>query len=185
VHTLDTRHHGSTDLDRQAAALRRRYPELPRPMFLPWSEEPVLLLDDGRPWLYGPSRRDPAAVDGRAVLPRRVARRLAAFAELDVPFGEIAIAHELDPAGPVRALLPILVDGPRPCSDEIARDLVKPVPPHPVLKRTARVLDRLVRNGSAATIDVVLDPIVLAVVGSERPHQGEVRMFVPLAAWRW
>jgi hypothetical protein len=185
VHTLETRQHRTADLDRQAAALRSLHPELPRPLFLPWSEEPVLLLDQGRPWLYGPARRDPAAVDGRAAVPRHIARRLAAFADLDVPFGEIAIAHELDPGGPVKAFLPVLVDGPRPCSDEIARDLVGPAPPHPVLKRTARVLDRLVRNGSAATVDVVLDPIVLGVVGSERPAQGEVRMFVPLAAWRW
>lgn len=187
MRSLDIRPTGSTrcdDLDRQSARLRFRYPELPRPLLLHWSDEPVLVLDDGRPWIYGPARRDPAAVDGRAVLPRRQARRLTGFAALGVPIHDVAVAHELDPSGPVADLLPELADGPRTCTDEVARAVVGPAPPHPAVARTARLLDGIVRTATRTAGDI-LDPIVFGVVGRDRPEHGELCLFYPLAIWRW
>jgi hypothetical protein len=175
----------SVDLERAAAALRASWPQLPTPVVLPWSDDPVLLLDGRRPWLYAPARRDPALIDGRAVVPRRQAKRLAVFAELGVPFCEVAIAHELDPAGPAKGLVPILEEGPRRCTDDHARALVGPVPPHPLAALTVRLLDALVRGTAGTTCRVLLDPILFGVVGAERPKNGELRMFVPLATWRW
>ncbi|TCK21388.1 hypothetical protein [Pseudonocardia endophytica] len=168
------------DLTRLSAHLHFRHPELPSPVVLHWSDEPVLLLDAGRPWLYGPAGRDPAAVDGRAVLPRRQVRRLAQFAGHGIALHALAIAHELDPAGPVAELVPDLADGPRTCTDEVARVVVGPVPAHPALARATRLLEGVVRT----TADL-LDPIVFGVVGTCKPEHGDLCLFYPLTAWRW
>src|SRR5947199_233108 len=78
--------------------LRRRWPQLPTPLVRPWSEQPVLVRDRGRPWVYGPIECDPGMTDAGLTLPRHVIRRLAELAALELPFQRLAIAPGLDPA---------------------------------------------------------------------------------------
>ena len=108
--------------------LRRRWSQLPTPMMLPWVEQPVLVLDRGTPWVYGPVEQDPGMTERGMALPRPVIRRLAELAKLELPFQRLAIAHELDPDGPAAGYLPALRAGPRPCTADEARTLVGPPP---------------------------------------------------------
>lgn len=181
---------GLADLAAQAVSLREQWPSLPEPLLWHWSDEPLLTLDRGRPWVLAPADRDPAAVHGRSVVPRARVRDLAAVADLGVPVNRIAIAHELDPAGAVAGLLPVLAYGPRTCTDEVARAVVDPVPPPPALRRLGGAVDRVIRHGRRAAetaVDLLLDPIVFGVVGPDgrRPAHGELSIFLPLTAWRW
>ncbi len=167
------------------ARLRWRFPELLDPLVLPWSELPVLGLDRETPWLYAPIERDPSAGhDGRTAVPRRELRRLRRLAELDVPFVRIAVAHELDPAGAVRALLPELRSGPRTCTDAVARAVVGPPPLHPAVRTTARALEAVVGR-TVAGAAIALDPIVLGVVGLPDVVHGRPALCYPLSAWTW
>ena len=142
-------------------------------MVLPWVEQPVLVLDRGTPWVYGPVEHDPAVTERGMVLPRPVIRRLAELAALDLPFQRLAIAHELDPDGQVADYLPALRTGPRPCTAAEARALVGPPPPHPAARRTARILDALVGRTARAAKETLLDPILFGVVGSPELLAGE------------
>jgi hypothetical protein len=168
-------------------ALRSLWPQLPEPRVVAWSEQPVVVLDRGAPWLYGPVDRDPLmTVGGHTVLPRREIRRLRELAALDIPFQRLAVAHELDPDGPVSELLPVLRDGPRICSDDIARALVGPQPAHPVVHRAARMLEAVISRAAVArAVEKILDPILFGVVGMPDPTHGRPALFYPLAAWRW
>ena len=124
----------AVDLD-----LRGR-PQLPEPRMFLWSEQPVLVLDRGMPWLYGPVERDPLmTARGQIVLPRREIKRLRALAAQNVPFQRLAIAHELDPDGPASDIVPLLGEGPRTCTDAVARRLVGPQPVHPWVRRASHV----------------------------------------------
>jgi hypothetical protein len=170
------------------AALRRRWPELPEPIVLPWSEHPVIALDGDKPWLYAPVERDPlTTARGHTILPRREIRRLRRMAALDVPFERLVIAHELDPRGAVGGLLPELRRGPRTCTPLVARAVVGPQPGHPAVRRTAAAIDAFVRRGVAAAdgATALLDPIVLAAVGLPGLTHGLPALCYPLAAWRW
>ena len=66
--------------------LRRRLSQLPASVIRPWVEQPVLVLDRGTLWVYGPVEHDPGITDGGLVLPRPVIRRLAELAALKLPF---------------------------------------------------------------------------------------------------
>src|SRR6185369_2962851 len=100
--------------------------------------------DRATPWMYGPANTDPLMGDrGPAVLPRRQRRQLARIAAAGARFDAIGVAHELEPDGPAKDLLPLLTDGPRTCSETVARELVGPVPPHPGLAATVRALEAL------------------------------------------
>jgi hypothetical protein len=183
--TLERAHGARVD-----AELRSRFPQLPEPLVLPWSELPVLGLDRETPWLYGPIERDPLAASyGRTVVPRREIRRLRKLAAWEVPFQRIAIAHELDPDGAVRDLLPELRNGPRTCTDAVASAVVGPQPVHPAVRGTARLLDAIVgqRLGKAmaGALATALDPIVLGAVGMPETTHGQLALFYPLSAWRW
>ena len=58
----------------------RRFPQLQEPRRFTWSEQPVVVLDRGLPWLYGPVERDPLmTARGHVVLPRREIKRLRAL----------------------------------------------------------------------------------------------------------
>jgi hypothetical protein len=179
------------ELTRLAADLERQWPQLPPPVVLPWSDHPVVALDRGTPWLYGPADRDPLrGRNGEAIVPRRQRRELARIAATRTRFDAVAVAHELDAHGPVRELLPLLQDGPRTCTHEVARALVGPVPAHPTVTRVAGALGRMVGGlGSAAwaggVLDLLLDPIVLGVVGPYGLAHGTPAVFQPLTAWRW
>lgn len=176
------------DLADLAERLRRTLPELGRPLARPWTEEPTLLLDRGRPWLVGPVERDPHRRDGRTVMPREQIRRLATLAERQLPVRRLAIAHELDRDGPVRALLPELRRGSRACTDEVARLVTGPAPPHPGVRRTVRVLDGLVggaARATAAAVEELLDPILFAIAAPDAPESGSVCLWYPISVWRW
>lgn len=193
--TLDARHDPAArdyadleDLARLADEVRSAFDGLAAPLALPWSEETMLGLDRGRPWLYGPIERDPMARNGRSVVPGRQLRELRSLAGRGVPFQRLGIAHELAPDGPVAGLLPVVRHGPRTCTDEVARALAGPVPPRSGVVRTLRVLDGGLRGAgrvAAAAADVVLDPIVFGVLGRTPPRHGEVCLWIPLVAWRW
>jgi hypothetical protein len=174
-----------------AADLARQLPDLPPSIVLPWSDDPVVTRDrSGAPWLYASASRDPLRRgDGVAVLPRRQRRQLRRIAAVGARFDAVAVAHELDPDGPARSVLPLLADGPRTCTDEVARALVGPVPQHPGLARVAGMLDQL-RGGDALTrvskaLDRLLDPVVLGVVAPYGLVHGAPAVFQPLVAWRW
>lgn len=168
------------------ARLRQRFRWLPDPFVLPWSELPVLGLDHDTPWLYAPAERDPLlTAGGRAAVPRREIRRLRALAAQDLPFQRLAVAHELDPHGPVRDLLPELRNGPRTCTDAVAGAVVGPQPAHPAVRGTARLLDTVVGRTAAAARDAVLDPAVLGVIGLPDVVHGQLALFYPISAWTW
>jgi hypothetical protein len=174
-------------LDRVIADLERQFPQLPAPVVLPWSDRPVVGLDRGTPWLWGEAAR--VEQDGVAVIPRRQRRQLERIAASGTRFDAVAVAHELDAAGPVRPLLPQLADGPRTCTDEIAKILVPSVPPHPGVARAAGMLDALVGGDAlawaAGALDRLLDPIVFGVVAPYGLVHGVPAVLQPLIAWTW
>jgi hypothetical protein len=179
----------------ELAGLRRqldlRWPDLPPPLVLEWTERSLLAVDrSGVPWVVGPTERDPVRDSwGRTVLPRRERARLKNIAELDIPFQRLAIAHELNPDGPVHQLPPALRDGPKPCTDEIARELVGEVPQHPGVVRAVQALDVLVCGATSAVPDHVwnalLDPIIFGIIAPTPPRHGKFCLWYPLVAWRW
>jgi hypothetical protein len=169
-----------TDVER-----RRRWSQLPAPMVLPWVEQPVLVLDRGTPWVYGPVEHDPGMTERGMVFPRPVIRRLTELAALELPLQRLAIAHELDPDGPAAGYLPALRAGPRLCTAAEARTLVGPPPPHPAVRRTVRILDAFVGRTAGAAKETLLDPILFGVVGSPELLPGEPARYYPLVAWRW
>jgi len=170
------------------ACLRWRHPDLPAPLIGPWSEEPLLVPDHGDIWVLTPVERDPMARDGRTVLPRLARKRLANLVNRGVDFPRLAIAHQLDPDGPVATLLPVLEHGPRLCTDEVARTVAGPLPPPAQTARAVRAVERVLRQSErivAAAADVLLDPIVFGVVGTSEFTHGQTCLWYPLAAWRW
>ncbi len=196
METLDIRHDLAIDtatrdeLARLTADLERRFPQLPPPIVLPWSDQQAVALDRSRPWLYGPANTDPLMGErGPAVLPRRQRRQLARLAATGARFDAIGVAHELDPDGPAKDLLPQLVDGPRTCSETVARELVGPVPAHPGVARAVEVLASLVRGDASARaarmLDRLLDPVVFGIVAPWPLAHGVPSVWQPLVAWRW
>ena len=160
----------------------RRFPQLRAPRTFTWSEQPVVVLDKGAPWLYGPVERDPLmTARGHVVLPRREIKRLRALAALEVPFQRLAVAHELDPDGPAADIVPLLDADPRTCTDALARTLVGPQPVHPWVRRAVQVFDAAARQAP----EKVLDPILFGVVGAPDLAHGRPAHFYPLVAWRW
>jgi hypothetical protein len=190
MHILATR---PPEIDVELAQLEAhitdRWPDLPRPFVVPWSEDAVLTLDRGTPWIYGPAEKIPIhGRTGRTVIPRRQRTQLQAIAARGVPFQRVAIADELDPQGPVGELLPALRHAPLPCSDDLARQLIRRVPAHPTVSRVARALDALVGGASHATdraLDALLDPIIFGVIASTTPQHGEPSLWFPLVGWKW
>lgn len=179
------------DVERIRAHLAQRRGDLPEPLVLAWRNHPVLVVDRNRPWLFAPAERDPLLDrKGRMPIPRSARAQLKALLPAGLPFTRMAIAHELDPAGPVQPLLPAMRQGPLACSDEIARALTGPPPAHPGLRRAVHALDALLGGGpervAGRIVDLLFDPIVFGVVApGGRPRHGELSLWFPLAAWRW
>jgi hypothetical protein len=173
--------------------VEQRWPDLPTPLILEWTETPLLAVDDsGVPWLVGSAEQDPLRDSrGRTVLPRRQRDQLKQIAALGVPFQRLAIAHELDHEGPVQDLLPALREGPLTCTDEVARALVGEIPLHPGVLRVVCALDSAVRvtiSAIPAAVTTILDPIIFGVIAPTPPtppQHGELCLWYPLAAWRW
>ncbi|TCO13874.1 hypothetical protein EV652_12534 [Kribbella steppae] len=158
-----------------------------------WHDDPLIVLDGTVPYLVTPAARDPhRGADGRHLVPTAQLAQLRRLVDAGLQFDEIAIAHELDPDGPVSTLLPVLRSGPMTCSDEVARTVVGPVPEHPGVAKVVRALDRVAGGFSAAGslvragAEAVLDPIVFGVIGLDPAlRDGTPALWYPLAAWRW
>jgi hypothetical protein len=179
-----------SDLRRVIAELELQWPQLPAPIVLPWSDQQALALDRGTPWIYGPADTDPLmGTDGPAVLPRRQRRQLARIAATGAQFDAIGVAHELDPSGPVKTVLPLLADGPRTCTATVARELIGPVPAHPGVARAAGALRPFVGGEVPARavrmLDRLLDPAVFGVLAPWPLRHGVPSVWQPLVAWRW
>ena len=176
------------ELDRLGAELIERRPDLRPPIPVDWPQHSLLVLE-GRPWWLGPAECDPHRDRrGRLPMPPEPRARLRELARAGLPFHRVAIAHELDPAGPVRDLLPALQREPRICAAENARTLIGPPPVHPGVRRAARLLATLVGGTSSAVdrvAETLLDPIVFGVVAPRAPRVGDATLWFPLVAWRW
>jgi hypothetical protein len=170
------------------ADLSRRWPDLPDPLILEWSDAHVVALDGGEAWTFGPAEDDPLRDRrGRSLIPRQQRAQLKATAESGVPFQRLAVAHQLEPTGPVRFLMPTLAFGARTCTDDIAKALVGPVPEHPKVALAVRLLDAAVGGAlsSAGRATALLDPILFGIIAPSPPRHGDACLWYPLAAWRW
>jgi hypothetical protein len=191
LQTLDVRRDSTLDSGTRdelagiADELRRQWPQLPPAIVLPWSDDPIVGLDGATPWLWAPAGRDPAA----SVVPRHQHQQLRRIAAAGPRFDAVAVAHELEVNGPVRSLMAELANGPRTCTDEVARALVGPVPVHPGVSRAAGMLDALFGGDALAwagnALDRLLDPIVFGVVAPYGLVHGRPAVFQPLVAWEW
>jgi hypothetical protein len=179
------------ELAELSVQINQMWPSLPDPLLLPWAETPLVSIDrSGVPWVIGPAERDPLrGARGRSVIPHKQRASLKRIAQLGVPFQRLAIAHELDPEGPVSELLPALRDGPQTCTDEVARALVGDVPEHPGVTRAVQALDVLVCGATSAVPERVwktlLDPIIFGIIAPTTPRDGQLCLWYPLVAWRW
>ena len=100
------------------------------------------------------------------------------------PLRDVQVRSQLrDVSAPLSQMLG---DGPRTCSEAVARELVGPVPPHPGLAATVRALETLVRvDVSARVLDRLLDPVVFGVVAPWPLTHGVPSVWQPLVAWWW
>jgi hypothetical protein len=182
---------GHPQLSELSVQIKQSWPSLPPPLTLEWTERPLVSVDrSGIPWIIGPAEQDPLRGSrGRTVIPRKQRARLKRIAELGVPFQRLAIAHELDPEGPVQKLLPALRTSPQPCTNEVARELVGDVPAHPGVTRAVGVIDAAVRGAtSAVAINAIvnaLDPIIFGIIAPTPPQGRQLCLWYPLVAWRW
>ena len=179
------------ELAELSVQINQMWPSLPKPLPLAWTETPLVSIDhSGVPWVIGPAEHDPLrSARGRTVIPHKQRAQLKRIAKLGVPFQRLAIAHELDPEGPVRQLLPALRTQPQTCTNELARALVGEVPAHPGVTRAVMVLDAAV-NGATSAVGInavvsVLDPIIFGVIAPTPPQHRQPCLWYPLAAWRW
>jgi hypothetical protein len=179
------------ELAELSVQINQRWPSHPEPLPLAWTETPLVSIDrSGVPWVIGPAEHDPLRSSrGRTVIPHKQRAQLKRIAKVGVPFQRLAIAHELDPEGPVRQLLPALRSQPQPCTHELARVLVGEVPAHPGVTRAVMVLDAAVSGVTSAVginaIVSVLDPIIFGVIAPTPPRHGQLCLWYPLVAWRW
>lgn len=180
------------DLTQLAEHVAFTWRTLPAPQVAAWSEDLVLLLDQDVPWIVGPVEKDPVrGRQGRSILPAEARTRLRQIATLRVPFRRIAIAHELDPDGPVHPLLPGLRAGPQNCPASLARTLVGPVPPDPRTTGAVHALAWVTQavgweaRTAGPSLRRVLDPIVFGVIAPAPPRSGQPCLYYPLTAWRW
>jgi hypothetical protein len=179
------------ELAELSVQINQMWPSLPEPLPLGWTETPLVAIDrSGVPWVIAPVERDPLqSARGCTVIPNKQRAQLKRIAKLGVPFQRLAIAHELDPQGPVRQLLPALRTQPQPCTDEVARVLVGEVPAHPGVTRAVTLLDATVSGATSAVginaVVSVLDPIIFGVIAPTPPRHGQLCLWYPLVAWRW
>ena len=179
------------ELAELSVQINQMWPSLPEPLSLAWTETSLVSIDrSGVPWVIGPAEHDPLrSTRGRTVIPHKQRAQLKRIAKLGVPFQRLAIAHELDPQGPVRQLLPALRTQPQDCTNELARLLAGKIPAHPQVTRAVTVLDAAV-NGATSAVGInaivsVVDPIIFGVLGPTPPRHGQLCLWYPLVAWRW
>jgi hypothetical protein len=179
------------ELAELSVQINQMWPSHPEPILLQWTETHLVSLDrSGVPWVIGPAEHDPLrSMRGRTMIPHKQRAQLKRIAKLGVPFQRLAIAHELDPQGPVRQLLPALRTQPQPCTNELARVLAGEVPAHPGVTRAVMMLDAAI-NGATPAVGInaavsVLDPIIFGVTAPTPPQNRQLCLWYPLVAWRW
>jgi hypothetical protein len=159
-----------------------------------WSELPVLRLVRDTPCLTVPAPIDPLRNrSGEHPIPAHIRAQLRRRRREGTDFPVLAILHELDRTGPVIDILPMLREGPVTCSPQVAREVVGPVPEHPVVQGISVTLDRIVARGTGAAGRLIrsgvtkLDPIIFGVVAEHGgvPHHGEPALWYPIVSWRW
>jgi hypothetical protein len=179
------------ELAELSVQINQMWPSHPEPLPLAWTETPLVSIDrSGIPWIIGPAEHDPLrSARGRTVIPHKQRAQLKRIAKLGVRFQRLAIAHELDPQGPVPQLLPALRTQPQPCTNEAAPVLAREAPAHPGVTRAVMVLDAAVSGATSAVgINAVvsaLDPIIFGVIAPTQPRHGQLCLWYPLVAWRW
>lgn len=195
------------DRRRAAAArtdhdLRTRVPSLRPPFAATWEDRHRLVVQDGKPWLFGPLESDPYTNrSGGYPLPADVEETLRGLALQGAEFHRIAIAHELDASGPVAAHLEDVPLHGRPITAKQAATFLGRAPATEEARHAARQIDERLRKagraarrlGEGAVIaaaaipaSIALDPIIFGVVGiGGLPLAGLPSLYYPLAAWRW
>ena len=148
------------------ASLRKRAPDLPTYRVAPWNPEPLLLLEKGLPWILLPYDKDPLRThDGGYPFPRRIKSDLQDLAARGVDFDALAIAHELDPKGPVAPLIPKIPPAGLLCSPETTKTLIGNTPATKASKRMAATLnhagDAVARSAPKVLLGLALAPIAV------------------------
>jgi hypothetical protein len=151
------------------------------------------LTGDGRVWMLSPLSCDPLTdPGGRYVVPPSALDDLRRIAAAGIEFHAMAVAHEIDPNGPVRQLVPQLRDGPRSCPPQLARVLVGAVPADPRADRLARSMGRAL-TAVARPMQVLarqtaglLDPVMFGLIGEDgRLEPGWPALWVACTSWEW
>ena len=149
------------------------------------------MIDDNAPWIVGPAERDPLRGRcGTSVLPQQVSVRLKEIDACRAPFQRVAIAHELDPAGPVNPFLSSIRYGPHTCRDDLARRLVGKPPVYRGASEALAMLDWVCSGGRSAAppFESVGSGRRLVVFGVTAPTLRRDRqpcLWYPLTVWRW
>ncbi len=182
-------------LVKRCAPVRKAAPQLGDPLLAEWDEKARLMEDRSEPWLLVPADRDPLrTLKGDVVIPDRARADLHAVLAAGVEFDRVAIAHELDPSGPVARMREHFATGPVTCDGAVAKLVVGAVSPPRKTVATANLLDKVVGGAALAGSVLVnalpagggLDPIVFGVLGPDGPPaNGQICAWFALAAWRW
>jgi hypothetical protein len=192
------------------AALRKRAPMLKEHLVAEWHDDPLLVMDKGMPWIVMPFDKDPLRTkDGGYPFPKKVKRELQTLVAAGVDFDTLAVAHELDPKGPVAPYVAKIPPAGLLCSENATKSLVGTTPATEVNKRMAATLNRAgdavvdsapkVLLGLALAPVVVVaaplalvagavsgvDPIVFGVLHVDHQPHHKVSLWYPLAAWKW
>ncbi|ABM16748.1 hypothetical protein [Mycolicibacterium vanbaalenii] len=192
-------------IEKEAAAavsidrtMRAKLPDLPNPIVASWDERQRLVIDRGDPWIVGPLEIDPYLTKtGGYPFPLPVADQLQRIADGGARFHRIAIAHEVDPTGPVKSLLPKVTRTGLAITPKEARGCLGQIPAAAKPKELAASMDKAIKKvfttagrvaaGAAEVLSApMLDPIVFGVVAVHgRPATGRPAIYYPLAAWKW
>lgn len=181
--------------------MRAKLPKLPNPLVASWDEGQRLVVSRGEPWIVGPLEIDPYLTKaGGYPFPTAVTEQLQRISLGGARFHRIAIAHEVDPHGPVTALLPKLTRHGLPITPKDTKSFLGKPPAAEKPKDLVATFDKALKKAigaaktgataagaAAAGIgDALLDPIVFGVVGVHgAPKTGDPAIYYPLAAWIW
>ncbi len=169
-------------------------PDLVTPLVGSWHDQPVLYLDKGLPWLLVPYDQDPLRQsDGGYPFPADVRRQLERVNERGVRFDDLAIAHELDPVGPIKSLIRTIPHQGIACDSKAAAVLIGDLPATGTTHKVGRALESAPRaiktllKGVAqapAMLLPLLDPIIFGVLHI-KADKTDLSLWYPLAAWKW
>lgn len=186
--------------------MRAKLPALPNPLVASWEEQPRLVLDRGMPWMVTPLENDPYRTGGGGYpFPAQVSAQLERISAGGARFHRIAIAHELDPNGPVAEMIKQIPPAGLVITAKTATECLGKTPaPHKTqhlastMDKAANTLIRAAKFSATAALAAPvaaagllaggagLDPIVFGVIGIDgQPRNGQPAIYYPLAAWTW